>query len=157
MNRMFKKERNIVIQQIARFFYTSAIPFNCVKNPEFLRIIDMISRFGIDLKPPSYHEIRVTCLKKEVDLSQQMLEEYKVEWKKTSCSIMSDGWSDKKRKSICNFLVNSPKGTIFLYPINTSNISKTAKKVCQMLDEVLDRVGEENVMQLVTDNLQTTN
>ena len=70
---------------------------------------------------------------------------------------MSDGWSDKKRKSICNFLVNSPKGTIFLYPINTSNISKTAKKVCQMLDEVLDRVGEENVMQLVTDNLQTTN
>ena len=94
----------------------------------------------------------MTCLKKEVDLSQQMLEEYKVEWKKTSCSIMSDGWSDKKRKSICNFLVNSPKGTIFLYPINTSNISKTAKKVCQMLDEVLDRVGEENVMQLVTDN-----
>ena len=56
MNRMFKKERNIVIQQIARFFYTSAIPFNCVKNPEFLQIIDMISRFGIGLKPPSYQD-----------------------------------------------------------------------------------------------------
>ena len=37
MSRMFKKgERDIVIQQIARFFYTSAIPFNCVKNSEFL-------------------------------------------------------------------------------------------------------------------------
>ena len=92
MNRVFKKgERDLVIQQIARFFYTSAIPFNCVKNPEFLQMIDMISRFGIGLKPPSYHEIRETCLKKEVDFTQQMLEEYKVEWKKTSCSIMSDG------------------------------------------------------------------
>ena len=37
MNHTFKKgEHNIVIQQIARFFYTSAIPFNCVKNPKFL-------------------------------------------------------------------------------------------------------------------------
>ncbi|XP_030959348.1 uncharacterized protein LOC115981337 [Quercus lobata] len=153
MNRVFKKgERDLVIQQIARFFYTSAIPFNCVKNPEFLQMIDMISRFGIGLKPPSYHEIRETCLKKEVDFTQQMLEEYKIEWKKTGCSIMSDGWSDKKRRSICNFLVNSPKGTIFLYSIDTSNISKTAEKVCQMLDEVVDRVGEENVVQLVTDN-----
>ncbi|KAK4595008.1 hypothetical protein RGQ29_018660 [Quercus rubra] len=119
MNRVFKKgERDLVIQQIARFFYTSAIPFNCVKNPEFLRMIDMISRFGIGLRPPSYHEIRETCLKKEVDFTQQMLEEYKVEWKKT----------------------------------DTSDISKTAEKVCQMLDEVVDRVGEENVVQLVTDN-----
>ena len=101
MNCVFKKgERDLVIQQIARFFYTSAIPFNCVKNPEFLRMIDMISRFGSGLRPPSYHEIRETCLKKEVDFTQQMLEEYKVEWKKTGCSIMSDGWSDKKRRSI---------------------------------------------------------
>ena len=92
MNRMFKKgEHDIVIQQIARFFYTSVIPFNCVKNSEFLQMIDMILRFGIGLKPPSYHEIRETCLKKEVDFTQQMLEEHKVEWKKkTSCSIMSN-------------------------------------------------------------------
>ena len=69
----------------------------------------MISKFGISLKTPSYHEIRETCLKKEVDFTQQMLEEYKVEWKKTGCSIMFDGWSDKKKRSICNFLVNSPK------------------------------------------------
>ena len=92
MNRVFKKgEPDLVIQQIDRFFYTSAIPFNCVKNTEFLRMIDMISRFGIGLKSPSYHEIRETCLKKEVDFTQQMLEEYKVAWKKTGCSIMSDG------------------------------------------------------------------
>ena len=88
-------------------------------------------------------------MKKEVDFTQQMLDEYKGEWTKTGCSIISDGGSDKKRRFICNFLVNSPKGTIFLYSIDTFDISKTAEKVCQMLDEVVDRVGEENVVQVV--------
>ena len=46
MNCVFKKgERDLVIQQIARFFYTSAIPFNCVKNPKFLRMIDPQASF----------------------------------------------------------------------------------------------------------------
>jgi hypothetical protein len=28
---------------------------------------------------------------------------------------MCDGWTNKKRRCICNFLVNSPKGTFFFY------------------------------------------
>ena len=43
-------------------------------------------------------------------------------------------------------------GTIFLYSIDTSDISKTTEKVCQMLGEVVDSVGEENVVQVVIDN-----
>lgn len=39
--------------------------------------------------------------------------------------------------------MNSPKGTIFLYSIDTSHISKTADKVFEMLDEVVDKVGGE--------------
>ncbi|MCH81698.1 HAT family dimerization domain containing protein [Trifolium medium] len=65
---------------------------------------------------------------------------------------MSDGWTDKKRRSICNFLVNSPNGTIFLYSFDTSDISKTTDKVFKMLDDVVNLVGEENVVQVVTDN-----
>ncbi|KAG4950250.1 hypothetical protein JHK82_043602 [Glycine max] len=41
---------------------------------------------------------------------------------------------DKKRHLICNFLVNSPKGTVFLYSLDTSDISKIANKVLKMLD-----------------------
>ena len=75
-----------------------------------------------------------------------LLEEYKLEWKKIGCSIISDGWMDKKRRCICNFLVNSPKGTIFLSYVDTSNISKTADKVFEMLDAIVERIGEENVV-----------
>ncbi|XP_074274145.1 uncharacterized protein LOC141597770 [Silene latifolia] len=63
-----------------------------------------------------------------------------------------DGWTDRKRRSICNFLVNSPKGTVFSSSIDTSEISKTADKVLEMLDAIVEKVGEENVVQIVTDN-----
>ncbi|CAL5438641.1 unnamed protein product [Camellia sinensis] len=78
----------------------------------------------------------------------QLVDEFKEQWKKTGCTIMSDGWSDRKRRSICNFLVNSPNGTIFLSSLDTSDISKTGEKVFEMLDEVVEKVGEENVVQV---------
>ncbi|CAN1825803.1 hypothetical protein LINPERHAP1_LOCUS31304 [Linum perenne] len=68
------------------------------------------------------------------------------------CSIMSDGWTDRKRRSICNFLVNSPKGTVFIESLDTSHYSKNTQKVFEMLDDVVEKVGEENVIQVITDN-----
>ena len=43
-------------------------------------------------------------------------------------------------------------GTVFLYSLDTSDISKTKEKVFKMLDDVVEEVGEENVVQVVTDN-----
>lgn len=68
------------------------------------------------------------------------------------CSIMLDSWTDRKKRSICNFLVNSPKETVFLYFIDTFKNFKTANKVFEMLDDVVEKVGEENVVQVMTDN-----
>nr|GEZ05088.1 hypothetical protein [Tanacetum cinerariifolium] len=86
-------------------------PFKRGKNPEFGKMVQMIGEYGRGLDPPSYHEMRVTFLKKEVNYTKSLLEEYKNEWNKTGCIIMSDGWSDRKNRSICNFLVKSPKVT----------------------------------------------
>ena len=60
-------------------------------------MVDAIARHGIVFKPPSYHEIRETYLKKEVSQSMEILEEYKAEWRRTGCSIMSDAWTDRKK------------------------------------------------------------
>jgi len=38
------------------------------------------------------------------------------------------------------FLVNSPKGTIFLKSIDASNISKTTDKIFKMMDDVVEEV-----------------
>nr|KYP52522.1 Glutathione S-transferase 1 [Cajanus cajan] len=148
LNQMMKKDyKDQVDQQVARYFYTSVIPFNSIKNVEFIKMCEMIGRYGIGYKPPSYHDVREKLLKQAMIETDSMLEEFKKEWKRTGCSIMSDGWTDKKRQSICNFLINSPKGTVFLYSLDTSDI-----KFFKMLDDVVNCVGEETVVQVVTEN-----
>lgn len=44
------------------------------------------------------------------------------------------------------------KGQFFLSSVDTSNIFKTANKIFEMLDAIVERIGEENVVQVVTDN-----
>ncbi|KAH1213868.1 hypothetical protein GmHk_14G041740 [Glycine max] len=153
LNQLYKKgDKDKVDDQCAEFWYTSVIPFNVIKNPAFAKFCDMVARYGVGYKPPSYHDIREKLLKRAMEKTDVMLQEFRNEWKKTDFSIMSDGWIDKKRRSICNFLVNSPKGIVFLYSWNTSDISKTANKVLKMLDDVVNFVREENVVQVITDN-----
>jgi hypothetical protein len=56
---LLKKDiREEACRQITRFFYTSAIPFNCVKNPEFLKALELVAKHRPGFKPPSYYDIR---------------------------------------------------------------------------------------------------
>jgi len=147
-----KSEREEACQAIALFFYNNAIPFDVANSEEFKRMIDLVAKQGVGFKPPSYHEIRVKYLKQEVEKTNLILEEHKLFWKKTGCTIMIDGWTDRKRRTILNFLVNSPRGTVFLKSIDASNICKTTEQIFKMMDDLVDEVGEENVIQIVTDN-----
>ncbi|KAI5444905.1 hypothetical protein KIW84_013255 [Lathyrus oleraceus] len=115
-------------------------------------MLEMVSRHGLGFKPPSYHEIRTKYLKQKMEETTKDIEEHKLIWKKTGCTIMSDGWTDKRRRTILNFLVNSTKGTAFLKSIDASHISKTADKIFKMTDQIVEEVGEESVVQIVTDN-----
>jgi hypothetical protein len=83
LNQLLKKDiREETCRQIARFFYTSAIPFNCVKNPEFVKALELVAKHGPCFKPQSNHDIREKYLKQEVDQTMTLLEKYKLEWKK---------------------------------------------------------------------------
>ncbi|XLS75453.1 hypothetical protein HN51_032318, partial [Arachis hypogaea] len=85
---MMKKDLKEQCDQLcAIFFYTSTISFNVIKHPEFLKFCDMVQRYGIGYKTPFYHELRETQLKKAVTNVDEMLTKFKVEWKRTSCSI----------------------------------------------------------------------
>lgn len=61
---------------------------------------EMIEKYGIYYRPHSYHDIREPLMDKVVKDIDVMLEDYKKEWNNTGCSIMSDGWTNKKRRSI---------------------------------------------------------
>jgi len=54
--------------------------------------------------------------------------------------------------TILNFLVNSPRGTVFLKSIDAYDVCKTVEKIFKMIDDIVEEVGENNVIQVVTDN-----
>ena len=83
------------------------------------------------------------------------LDKYKNELKKIGCTLMLDRWTDNREMSITNFLVNSPKGTVFLKSIDTSDIFKNAENLFQLLDSLLQEIKEENVIQVVTHSAST--
>ena len=41
---------------------------------------------------------------------------------------------------------------IYHTSIDTTNISKTADHICSLIDKVVNEVGEENIVQIVTEN-----
>ncbi|KAL1210202.1 hypothetical protein V5N11_013230 [Cardamine amara subsp. amara] len=66
---------------------------------------------------------------------------------------MSDGWRDSVvSKDLVNFLVNSPKGSVFIKSMDVSEVVKDATLLFQLLDKIVEEVGEENVVQVVTNN-----
>ena len=115
-------------------------------------MIESIGQFGPGLKPPSYHELRAPCLKKELEATNELMSNHKVEWAKVGCTVMADGWTDRRNRTLINFLVNSPKGTMFIESIDASSYVKDGKKMFELFDNFVDRIGEANVGQVVTDS-----
>ncbi|XP_061374524.1 uncharacterized protein LOC133316764 [Gastrolobium bilobum] len=153
INNMFKKNLKLdVDDDVADFFYANAIPFNVIKSDEFRKMCDSIGRYGVGYDPSSYHDIRVKLLNKKYALTKELIEEHKHHWEKVGCSIMTDGWTNQRRRTIINFLVNNTMGTVFIKSIDASHMSKTAENLFQMIDDVIEEVGEDNVVQIVTDN-----
>ena len=115
-------------------------------------MVEAIGNYGPNLKVPSYHEMRVPLLKKEVEYTKSLMTCNVEERVKFGCSIMSDGWSDRKNRGLINFLVNTPSGSMFVRSVDASSFSKTAERICELLDAFVLEMGEDNVVQVVTDN-----
>ncbi|KAH1137373.1 hypothetical protein GYH30_027388 [Glycine max] len=58
----------------------------------------------------------------------------------------------KKQRCIINFLINSQVGTMFLKSVDGFDFLKTTENIFEVLDAIVEDVGEENVVQVVTDN-----
>ncbi|KAG6792985.1 hypothetical protein POTOM_002152 [Populus tomentosa] len=64
----------------------------------------------------------------------------------------TNGWSNRRNVPIVNFLAYSPRGTIFLKSVDTSGLRKDKETLLEMCDEVAKEMGQENIVQFVSDN-----
>lgn len=70
------------------------------------------------------------------------------------CSILSDGWTDTRRRSVVNILVSCPLGTVFLRGVDATRAGGaiTAEFIYEAVISVVQEIGAEHVVQVVTDN-----
>jgi hypothetical protein len=98
---------------IAKWMIDACVPFNTVNSVYYQHAIDGITVMGPSYKGSNFHVFRGYYLAKAVDEVKIFVESYRETWKKTSCTLMTDGWTDQKRRTLINFLVYCLKGTIF--------------------------------------------
>ncbi|XP_059063516.1 uncharacterized protein LOC131856134 [Cryptomeria japonica] len=115
-------------------------------------MVDAITICGAGFKAPSEGDLRGPILSQMVDDVKKDLDEQRHIWSTKGCTIMTDGWTDRRNRTLLNFLVSSAGGTVFIKSIDASAHCKNATYLCEQIEEVIEDVGEENVVQVVTNN-----
>jgi len=113
----------------------AAVPFNACDNDEFKQMCEAIGQFGAGFELPTMFDLR----------GRFLVEEY-------GCSVMTDAWSDKKRRSIINVCTNCAEGTNFVTSKEVSDVSHTSEVIFELVDKAIEDIGEDDVVQVVTDN-----
>lgn len=149
---LFKHRTNEVHAYLARWVYESGIPFNAINNDGFQRFCEAVGQFGPGYVPASQYQLREPLLKQEVEKTKNSMKEQEEEWKANGCSLMTDAWSDRNRRSIMNLCVNCKAGTCFISSIESSHEAHTGKYIFEYVDKYIGEIGCDNVIQVVTDN-----
>ncbi|CAF2159349.1 unnamed protein product [Brassica napus] len=100
---------------------------------------------GMHRKRPQYVKRRTTTMELFVSATEIDMEGKRV-------TIVSDGWSDPVRKPLINFLATFGSGPMFLKAENCFGEVKDKFFIAKLLEEVIHQVGDQNVVQVITDN-----
>jgi hypothetical protein len=130
----------------------AAIPFNACDNDEFKQMCEAIGQFGDRFEPQTMFDLRGKLLEEEYARAKSLLQEREAEKMKNGCSIMTDAWSDKKRRSIMNLCTNCAEGTSCISSKEMSDVSHTSEVIFELVDNAIKEIGENDVVQVVTDN-----
>ncbi|KAG7544115.1 hypothetical protein ISN45_Aa07g039810 [Arabidopsis thaliana x Arabidopsis arenosa] len=147
-----KEKTHVVRQYCARWMYESSIPFNAIDNESFRLFCEALGQFGPGWVPPTQYQLREPLLNEEQERTKKKLKSLEVEWEEQGCSVMTDAWTDMKRRSIMNLCVNSRGGTCFLSSKDTSKDSHTGEFIFKYIEKCIGDIGAKKVVQVVTDN-----
>lgn len=147
-----KKLRKELFSSICKFFCHAGIPLQAADTVYFHKMLELAGQYGQGLACPSSQLISGRFLQEEINSIKNYLAEYKASWAITGCSIMADSWRDAQGRTIINFLVSSPHGVYFVSSVDATNVVEDATYLFKLLDKVVEEIGEENVVQVITEN-----
>ncbi|KAJ0472306.1 hypothetical protein HanHA89_Chr15g0605551 [Helianthus annuus] len=145
-------ERNEVDLKIIHGLCANGIPFNILRNPQFIEMVSAIKKAPDGYKPPSSEKARTTLLDACVRDVEKELTPIKDTWYTQGVSIVSDGWMNVKHNPLINVLAVNSRGAMFMHAGDFLGVDKKAGVIAKYLIEAIETVGSSNVLQVITDN-----
>ncbi|RLN39500.1 uncharacterized protein C2845_PM01G24610 [Panicum miliaceum] len=146
----FDKEQ--VSMTVGRFLYDAGVPLEAVNSVYFQPMLEAIASAGGRPEVLSYHDFRGHILKKSLDDVTVRLEFFKGSWTRTSCSVLADEWITDKGRTLINFSVYCPEGTMFLKSVGATSIVASSDTLYELLKSIVEEVGEKKVVQVIANN-----
>ncbi|XP_040957906.1 uncharacterized protein [Gossypium hirsutum] len=116
--------------------------------------IPVATEVGQGVKLPTPYEVSDVYLESEYQRVHDWVNVLKTHWKELGATLMCDGWTNSlNQMHIINFLVYCSKGTIFWKSVDVSSVrSRDVEFYYRLLDSVVEEIGENYIVQIVTDN-----
>ena len=82
--------------------------------------------------------MRVNLLKDAKKEVQLLVNSYREVWARVGCTIMGDGWTDNRQKTLINFLVYCPQRILFVKSVDAYDIVKDSTNLFNLFDEIIE-------------------
>ncbi|GBC25749.2 uncharacterized protein LOC113020255 [Rhizophagus irregularis DAOM 181602=DAOM 197198] len=133
-------------KKLARFFYSTGIPFTVVENPYWLEFIKAIQPAYIS---PNRRNLANNLLDAEYQVERQDLNT--ILEQASNITLASDGRSNIRRESVLNFVLCLPK-PVFYGTKYTGVESHTAEFIYCEFKSIIEVIGPSKFAGVITDN-----
>ncbi|KAE8690354.1 hypothetical protein F3Y22_tig00110895pilonHSYRG00140 [Hibiscus syriacus] len=142
------------IPTVSKFLIYERLPFQLASSPRLYNLIQVSIEVGQGVKLPTPYKVSDVYLESEFERVRDWVNGMKTHWKDFGATLMCDGWTNSlNQMHIINFLVYCSKGTVFWKSMDVSSVrSRDAKFYYNLLDSVVEEIGESYIVQIVTDN-----
>ena len=97
----------IITYKYTYVVYLICFNFLTFRSPYWQIVIDVVTVCGLGFKAPNDEELKGPILAHRVADVKVEIEEQRKVWLMTGCSIMTDGWTNRRNRTLLNFLVFS--------------------------------------------------
>lgn len=120
-------ERHEVDIAIIRFLCANGISFDVLRSPNMAAMTTTIKNAPKDYKASSFDRVRTSLLddcKREVKKECAPVTDT---WMTQGTSIVSDGWTNIKKKPLINVIASNSRGSMFLHAEDLFGVEKIGK------------------------------
>ncbi|KAK8477885.1 hypothetical protein V6N11_031007 [Hibiscus sabdariffa] len=130
---ILKTLRKKMGEAVSKFLIYERLPFQLANSPWLYNLIQVSMEVGKGVKLPTPYEVSDVYLASEYEQVREWVNELKTQWKELGATLI--------------------KGTVFWKSVDVSSVrSRDADFYYNLLDKVIEEIGEEYIIQIVTDN-----